>query len=195
MTATHSPRRLHVGLTEQGKLHALAGEHRAALAHYREAMAVAVRAGEPEVFFRHSLECALESLELLGAFDEVLAYCERAIAHYHQRPPEHAVATRDLAHVHQRRAVVLLKRGEREAARADLATCLRLQPGGMPLAACLQRWLAGGLHFDVARIVAEQHRHQAFSVRRDTVAPERAIPLPAGAPGMSTHSARSTDAR
>ncbi len=186
MTTVPSTRRLHVGLTEQGKLHALAGEHRLALAHYREAMAVAVRAGEPEVFFRHSLECALESLELLGAYDEVLVYCDRAIAHYRKQPPAHAVATRDLAHVHQRRALVLLKRGEREAAREDLAACLRLQPGSMPLASTLQRWVAGGLHFDPARIVAEQHRHQAFCVRRDTVAPERAIPLPAGAPGVST---------
>ena len=182
-----SSRRLHVGLTEQGKLHALAGEHQAALAHYREAMAVAVRAGEPEVFFRHSLECALESLELMGALDEVLAYCDRALDHYRKQPPAHAVATRDLAHVHQRRALVLLKRGEREAARADLAASLRLQPGSMPLAATLLRWVSSGLHFDTSRIVAEQHRHRSFSVRHDTVAPERAIQLPAGAPGMSTH--------
>jgi tetratricopeptide (TPR) repeat protein len=149
-------------------------------------MAVAVRAREPEVFFRHTLECTLESLELLGAFDEVLAYCDRALEHYRKRPPAHAVATRDLAHVHQRRGVVLLKRGEREAARADLAASVRLQPGSMPLAATLLRWVSAGLHFDAARIVAEQHRHQAFCVRHDTVAPDRAIPLPAGAPGMST---------
>lgn len=185
MTAT-PPRRLHVGLTEQGKLHALAGDHRAALAHYREAMAVAVRAGEPEVFFRHNLECSLESLELMGALDEVVGYCDRAIAHYHERPPAHALATRDLAHIHQRRGVALLKRGERAAARPDLEASLRLQPGGMPLAAALLRWLSAGLHFDVARIVAEQHRHRSFSVRRDTVAPERAIQLPASAPGVPT---------
>lgn len=180
-----STRQLHVGLAEQGKVHALAGQHKAALAHYREAMTLAVRAGEPEVVFRHYLECSLESLELLGAFDEVLAYCERAMAHYRTRPPEHELANRDLAHVHQRRAVVLLKRGQREAAQVDLAACNRLQPGTMPLAATLLRWLTTGLHFDAARILTEQHRHQYFSVRHDTVVKERAIPLPAGANGPS----------
>lgn len=181
MTAA-APRHMHVGLTEQGKLHALAGDHRAALAHYREAMAMAVRAGEPEVFFRHNLECALESLELMGAYDEVLAYCDKALALYRERPPSHDVAVRDLAHVHQRRGVVLLKRGDREAARLALAEAARLQPGGMPLAATLLRWIAGNLHLDAARILAEQHRHKFFSVRRDTVAPERAIPLPSVSP-------------
>lgn len=180
---TAHPRAMHVGLTEQGKLHALAGDHKAALAHYREAMAMAVRAGEPEVFFRHNLECSLESLELMGAHDEVLAYCDRALALYRQRPPAHDVAVRDLAHVHQRRGIILLKRGERAGARPDLAEAVRLQPERMPLAAALLRWVASGLHFDVARVVAEQHRHQYFCVRRDTVAPERAIPLPAGLTG------------
>lgn len=182
MTAM-SPRRLHVGLTEQGKLLALAGDHRGALAHYREAMAVAVRAREPEVFFRHNLECVLESLELMGAFDEVVAYCDRAIDHYRARPPAHDVARRDLAHVHQRRGVVLLKRGERAAARPDLAEAVRLQPRGMPLAAALLRWVDAGLHFDAARVTAEQRRHNSFCVRPEAVARDRAIPLPPGAGG------------
>lgn len=180
---TASPRAMHIGLTEQGKLHALAGDHRQALAHYREAMAMAVRAGEPEVFFRHNLECSLESLELMGAYDEVLAYCDRALALYREHLPAHDLAVRDLAHVHQRRAVVLLKRGERAAARPDLAEAVRLQPDRMPLAAALLRWVSAGLHFDSARIVAEQHRHRTFCVRRDTVVPARAIPLPAGLTG------------
>jgi tetratricopeptide (TPR) repeat protein len=183
---TAAPRHMHVGLTEQGKLHALAGEHRAALAHYREAMALAVRSGEPEIFFRHNLECTLESLELMGAYAEVIAYCDRALAHYREHPPGHAVAVRDLAHIHQRRGVVLLKRGERAGARADLAEAVRLQPGSMPLAAALLRWVDAGLHFDPARIVAEQHRHRFFCVRRDTVAPERAIRLPAAMSGDPT---------
>lgn len=183
VTPPRAPRHVHVGLTEQGKLHALAGDHRAALAHYREAMALAVRAGEPEVFFRHNLECSLESLELMAAYDEVLAYCDRALDLYRERPPAHDVAVRDLAHVHQRRGVVLLKRGDREAARVALGEAVALQPGGMPLSVALLRWLAANLHLDAARILAEQHRHQYFSVRRDTVAPARAISLPAALAG------------
>lgn len=171
--------RLHVGWAEQGKLHALRGEHGAALAHYREAMAGALRAGAPEVFFRHYLECSLESLELMGALDEVLAYCDRAVAHYAANAPPHELAVRDLAHVHQRRGAVLLKQGRRPEAAAALAEACRLQPGAMPLAAALKRWLDGNWHCDAARVTAEQRRHGFFSVRPDTVDARRALPLPA----------------
>jgi tetratricopeptide (TPR) repeat protein len=178
MSDGHRPR-LHVGLAEQGKVHALSGDHRAALAHYREAMAQAVRAGEPEVFFRHYMECALESLELMGALDEVLAWCDRAVEHYRSSPPQHPVAARDLAHVHQRRGLVLLKLGRRDEARAALTESCQLQPRSMPLAELIKRWIDTGLHCDAARVLAEQRRRGYFSVRPDTVDRSRAVPLPA----------------
>ena len=71
----------HLQIAETGKLAALRGDHRTALGHYREAIRIAVGSGAPEVFFRHYLEATLESLELSEAFDDVLAYCDRAIAH------------------------------------------------------------------------------------------------------------------
>lgn len=172
-------RRIHLGVAEQGKLLALAGDHRGALQHYREAMGQAVRFEEPEVFYRHYLECALESLELMGALNEVVAWCDVALEHYREHPPTTAVGTRDVAHIHQRRGVVLLKLGRRDEARAPLAEAMRLQPGQMPLAATLLRWVDSRLHCDHTRITAEQRRHGFFSVRADTVDASRAVPLPA----------------
>ncbi|MCB9529514.1 MAG: peptidylprolyl isomerase [Myxococcales bacterium] len=170
-------RRIHLGVAEQGKLHALRGEHPLALQHYREAMNQAVRFGEPEVFYRHYLECALESLELMGALDEVVAWCDAALEHYRAHPPQTAVGARDLAHIHQRRGIALMKRGHRDPARAALAEAIELQDGAMPLAATLLRWIDSRLHCDAARITAEQRRQGFFSVRADTVDARRAVPL------------------
>ncbi len=182
-----SGRKHHIGIAEHGKVLALAGDHKGALRHYREAMAQAVRAAEPEVFFRHYLECSIESLELMNAYDEVLAYCERAIEHYRQHattPELEALAQRDLAHVYQRQGVILFKQGHKSEARTALREALRLQPGTMPLATSLLQWIDRNLHGDAARILAEQRRHGYFSVRTDTVDRSRAVAVPLPASGF-----------
>lgn len=174
-------RKHHIGIAEQGKVLALAGDYRGALMHYREAMAQAVRAAEPEVFFRHYLECSIEALELMGAYDEVLSYCERAIGHYQQHATsaeQAALAQRDLAHVYQRQGAVLLKQGRKPEARSAMQQALQLQPGQMPLASSLLHWIDRNLHGDAARILAEQRRHGYFSVRNETVDRSRAVAMP-----------------
>lgn len=175
--ADHS---LHLGLAENGKLHALKGEHHEALRHYREAMRLAVERGAPEVFFRHYTQCVLESLEHLGNLDEVLAFCERAEAHYRDNPPPHELARLDRASHHERRGVALLKRGRTLEARAAFEAATAEVGGGRPaLAHTLLGWLRRGLQVDARRLRAEQDRHRYFSVRKDAVDASLAIPLPA----------------
>jgi tetratricopeptide (TPR) repeat protein len=169
---------VHVGIAEQGKLVALRGDHREALIHYRAALRMAVEQGAPEAFCRHYTECALESLELMGAHAEVLAYCEQALAHYRERPPSTPLGRHDLAHIQLRRGICLLKSGEREAAREALAAATSVDDRLLPLAATLLRWLQSGLHVDPARVLAEQRRHDYFSVHESRVDRKRAIPLP-----------------
>ncbi len=172
---------LHGGIAEYGKVCALRGDHVSALRHYREAMSMAVRQQAPEVVVRHYLECALESLEHMGAYGDVLAYCDRAIEHYRLHPPESALAHFDLASIHQRRGVVLLKQGDRdEAVRALDSACLttRTVQAGLPLAETLLRWIRAQLTITADRIAAEQVRHHYCSVRPETVRPTRAVPLP-----------------
>ena len=188
MTAD-KPGSLHAGVAEHGKVCALRDDHVSALMHYREAMSMAVRQKAPEVVFRHYLECALESLEHMGAYSELLAYCDRAIEHYDLHPPESPLARFDLASIHQRRGVALLKQGERDAAaRALDAACAdaRTAEARLPLAETLLRWLRARLTVSVERIGAEQARHHYFSVRRETVIPSRAVPLPGRPPMRSS---------
>jgi hypothetical protein len=165
---TNSSVNNHFAIALAGEQAALRGEHMEALAHYRLAIRLALATGAPEVFSRHYLEATMESLELLGMLDCVEEYCERAIQHYREQPPEQAVAWLDLASVYQRQAVILLKSAEPERARAALelavSTAARA-PASLPLCDRLLDWLRRGLSISPERILAEQRRFRYFSVR------------------------------
>jgi tetratricopeptide (TPR) repeat protein len=179
--AANAGARLHMGIAEQGKVYALAGKHALALQYYRHAIHMAVQAGDPEIFFRHYLECVMESLEQMGAHVEVLAYCEKAVAFYGEHPPANLLEQRDLAHVYERQGAVLLKNGDKDGAAAAFEAALKAADGGsqaLPLAQTLLRWTKSGLHVDANRVLAEQRRTHYFSVRGDTVDTGRAIRLP-----------------
>lgn len=171
---------LHMGIAEQGKVHALRGDHAAALEHYRYAMNLTVQHKHPEVFFRHYLECVVESLEHTGAYEEVLNYCDKAIGLYQDNPPPNEMAEFDLANIHLRRGIILMKSGDKEQALADIKKVRALLPKGykLPLADTILRWLQTNLHVQPKRIVEEQQRQQYFSVTPQSVRPEKAIPLP-----------------
>ncbi len=172
---------LHRGLAEQGKLHALAGDHAMALLHYRHAMRLAVSSGAPEVFFRHYLECVIESLEQTKSFDEVLEYCERALTLYAERPPADEISRRDLAHIYQRQGLVRLRLGNREGACSSLRHALegvRQDSGSLPIAHQLLGWLERSFHIDDAAIDRLQRQHGYYAVRRDLVDASIALSLP-----------------
>lgn len=175
---------LHLGLAEQGKIHAVENRHQEALSHYREAMNVAVKQGAPEVFFRHYLGCSLESLERMGAYREVLDYCEKALAHYEDNPPEHDIARLDRATIHQREGVIAMRLGEVERAKAAFAQALdaaRALRTRLPLAERLNRWLLTNMHIDPRRLEQELAQHEYWTVRPDNIDRGRARSLPEAA--------------
>jgi tetratricopeptide (TPR) repeat protein len=187
MSETEMPKghRLHLGIAEQGKLHALKGEHGLALTCYREAIRMAVSSGAPEVFFRHYMECTLESLERMGSFPDVIAYTDRAIAHYATITPnseeQRALVRADLVSIHQRRGAVLLKMGRVDEARAALEKALALAREAnspLPLGQTLLGWICRGFHVDAHRVLLEQEAKRYFGVRPDTVDRALAIKLP-----------------
>ncbi|WP_235282204.1 tetratricopeptide repeat protein [Methyloterricola oryzae] len=170
----------HIGVAEQGKCYALQGKHDWALAYYREAIRMTVQAGEHEIVFRHYLECVLESLELTGAYDEVLDYCDKALALLagSESTPHTEM---ELAHILQRQGVAHLKAGQREEASAALRRAVEKAKAlgwSLPLAATLLGWVERGLQVDSRRIVAEQQRNRYFIVRPETVDAARAVKLP-----------------
>ncbi len=177
----------HLGIAERGKVYAVAGDHAQALRHYREAMRMAVSREAPEVFFRHYLECTIESLELMGSHGEVHDYCRRAIplhdARLRDAVDEDAaeLARRDLATTWQRLGVNLLAAGQRTEARSALESAVALvdaDVGPLKLARVLLGWLRGGLHVRREDVLAQQRRHGYFTVREETIDHGRVIDLP-----------------
>ncbi|MGB1108703.1 MAG: hypothetical protein ACPG4N_00010 [Gammaproteobacteria bacterium] len=169
---------IHLGVAEQGKLYALNGQAPLALSYFREALRLAQDAQEAEMFARHYSECAVETMETMGGFDEVIAYCDRLIDHYRAMTELNDFARKDLAHAHQRRAMALLKKGDSEAAREALETALQTF-SELPLAKAVHRWLVTGLHITPERVSAEQKRQHYFSIRPETVNPAAAVRIPA----------------
>jgi hypothetical protein len=170
---------VHLRLAERGKQLALAGHHAAAVQHYLQAMKHARARGVPAVFLRHYTQCALESLELMGALDEVLATCDRARKHYASHPPEGEVAQKERVRYLEREGVVLLRLGRCVEARARLNEAIIVAlPARVPLAETLVRWLRLNLRIDKERLERELVRQRYWSVRSDSVRSEGTLPLP-----------------
>jgi hypothetical protein len=170
--------RLHVGVAEAGKVHALARRHREALDRYREAMRLAEQARAPQLFARHYLYCMLDSLEHLGATESVVAIATAA-AQATAQAGDTPFHLRDRAGLIERAAVGHLKRGEREAAGAGFAQVVALVGAeAQPLSAQLLHWLTRGLAIDATRLAEAQRRHRYWVVRPGTVDAARAIETP-----------------
>lgn len=187
---------LHFGIAEQGKVLALAGRHREALGHYRAALHLAARAGAPQVVARHYFHCAVESLEHLGAWAEVADLCTRAIeaappaerSEFHRRDRAWLLERRGLARLSAAQTgAAETGAAQTGAAEADLRAALELAgPAGAPLSAEVVGWLRSRYTIAPARLAEARRRHGAQIVRRDSVDPSRAIPLPTSPPGDPT---------
>lgn len=174
-----APHQLHFGIAEQGKLHALRGEHDKALSHYRAALRVAVGSRAPEVFFRHYTQCVMESLELAEEYEAVVEYYQEADAHYETLDVDGNLYDRDRAAILERLGAVLLKSGDVEGARNALEQATRRAgAGGAPLAKELLGWLARGYSVAARQVTESQRRHDYFIVRPDRVDAARALPVP-----------------
>ena len=184
-------------LAEQGKIHALKGDHAVALVYYRIAMQQSQGTdAESRLLSRYFAECALESFEHMHDYQSVIDYCDRSLDHYANNPPESMIAAKDLAHILQRKAVALVKSSQKEGATPllDKAKSLAKQYGfALPVADTLHNWLRSALHFDTRRLEGLLQQKSYYAISEKTVDPSRAAPLPpkilsSFQPGLSARS-------
>jgi hypothetical protein len=176
---TINPHTMHLSIAETGKLKALKSDHKGALKHYREALRLAVSSRAPEVFFRHYTQCVLESLELTGAYDEVLDYCINADAHYESLNLSSSLHRRDHGSILERQGLVELKKGDAEQGHKTLRkACAIAGEKILPLSEEIINWLQRGFSLDVTRITTSQRKHDYFVVRADQVDRKRASTVP-----------------
>lgn len=177
---TVSAHEIHIGIAEAGKASAIAGDHIEALRHYREALRLAVSSKAPEVFFRHYTQCVLESLELTGAFVEVIEFCRNADAHYQSTGTPSALHARDHGAILERLGIISLKAGDRDAASESLGRAVEIAgKGHLPLAETIFAWIRRGMTPDARRIGEAQKKFNYFTVRPDQLDASRVRPLPA----------------
>ncbi|TVQ72235.1 MAG: tetratricopeptide repeat protein [Oceanospirillales bacterium] len=161
---------MHLGLAEQGKIHALKNEHQEALKHYREAIKIAVSLKAPEVFFRHYTQCVVESLERKGNYDEAIQFYQAAHEHYTAQQVSSNLHNKDHADILQKLGCTLLKKGAKEEAKIAFNQAINTAgDSDISLSKELLGWLQRGYSINLTRIEQLQNKHNYFVVRQGQV--------------------------
>ncbi len=170
---------MHLGIVENGKIYSLKGEHTEALRHYREGIRMCTQENAPEVFFQHYTQCVMESLELSGAHDEVISYCDKAIALLEGSIDKADFVKKNYVVALEKKAVqYLLKEDKAEATALFKKAQETIGRGKQPLTDELLNWLQRGYTVSKQQILTTQKKHKYFTVTKENLKPEMAIELP-----------------
>ena len=171
---------LHYRLAERGKMHALDKNHKEALRHYQEALRLTQQQKESELFFQHYCQCIMESMELSGANDQVISFCEEYRSFLSEKEQDMLIKKHN-AFVSERQAIQHILKEESEQAKALLLQIQAdLGKGAQPLADELLNWLLRGYKISQEQVRRLQHKHNYFIVRKESVNPKIAMDLPEG---------------
>lgn len=172
---------LHLQIAENGKVLALKGDHKEALRHYKEAMRMCQSVENSEFFLQHYSLCAMESLELMEAHEEIITFCEKSIDFL---TPKKAERTDDwfrkyLASLWERKGIQCIYLDEKAEAIEALDEALKeAKEFTMPLAKELLNWLRRGYAITPQKVRDLQKRHHYFTVRKENVNEKIAVQLP-----------------
>lgn len=175
---------LHYRIAERGKLFALDKNYKEALRYYREALRLTQQEKDSELFFQHYSQCVMESLELSGAHDQVISFCEnyRTFLEDKVEDKEKDVLVRKHhAFVSERQAVQHILKEEPEEAKALLMQVQKdLGKSKQPITDELLGWLHRGYKISADQLRRLQNKHNYFVVRKESVNPKIAMDLPDG---------------
>ncbi len=175
----------HFGVAERGKMYSLEGNYKEALRHYREAIRMSHRDADSEIFFQHYSQCVMEALELSGAHDEVIAYCDTFLDFLDEKLDENnsnaPLLTKYYATILERQAIqFLLKNEKSEAIELLKLAQQKAGRGKQPITDDLLNWALRGYVISKKQINDLQRKHQYFIVRKETIQPAIAVELPQG---------------
>ena len=170
---------LHLGIAEQGKIFAVQGNHKEALRHYKEAIKMTQGQEMGEMFFQHYMQCTLESLELMGAYNEVLDYCEKFMELLNAKE-ESDFISKYKTETWLRMAIQYLHKDDPETAREYLMTVAK-ESGKVKLkiADTLLNWINRRYTITKKQIIDLQNENNYFIVNKNNLKPEIAVALPA----------------
>ena len=172
---------LHLQVAENGKVLALKGDHKEALRHYKEAMRMCQDVPNAEIFLQHYSLCAMESLELMAAHEEVISFCEKSIQFLNGKKAERSdeVFRKYLASLWERKGIQHVFRDEKAEAIEALDNAIK-EAGefSLSLAKDLLNWLRRGYMITPKQVRDFQNKHYYFTVRKENVNEQIAVQLP-----------------
>jgi tetratricopeptide (TPR) repeat protein len=160
---------MHLGIAEKGKLYCLQGNYRQALRHFREAIRMVQHQAGSDIFFQHYGQCVTEALELSGAHQEVIDYCEKFIGFLDAKE-----AQTDMV---EKMAIQYLMLGDKETAK-ELLQQVQKNQMVLPIAQQLTQWLQRGYSIQPKQIKDLLQKNQYYIIRTDKVNPAIAVELP-----------------
>lgn len=169
----------HYRIVEQGKVHALNRNYSEALRHYREGIRMCQKEPGADLFFQHYSQCAMETLELSGAYKEVIDFCQKTRQFLEDKQLESVYVKKYRASLFEREAIQHLFLGDKnEATVCFKAVQTLVGSQDFPLTGQLLNWLQRGYTIGERQIKDAQKTHHYFSVRTDNVNPLIAMQLP-----------------
>lgn len=168
---------MHLRIAEKGKLYCLQGNYRQALRHFREAIRMVQNQTGSDIFFQHYGQCVTEALELSGAHQEVINYCEKFIDFLDakEEQTDMVVACRNL--MLEKMAIQYLMLGDSEEAKALLQQVQKNRLA-LPVAQQLTQWLQRGYSIQPKQVKDLLQKNQYYIIRADKVNSAIAVELP-----------------
>ena len=123
----------------------------------------------------------MESLELMGSYNEVINFCERCIDFLESKEKlkENPIFEKFFASILERKGIQFLLLNEKQdAIEAFTAVQQRVGKTMMPLTNELLNWAQRGYAITPQQIRDLQKKHKYFSVRKENVNEKIAIELP-----------------
>lgn len=172
---------LHFGVAEKGKIFALQGNHKEALRHYKEALRMCQGLENSDIFFQHYSLCAMESLELMESYQEVIDFCEKTLDFLDSKEKidNNPIIEKYIASIIERKGIQYLLLNEKdEAIDAFKDVQKRIDKRLMPLTAELLNWTQRGFTITIKQVREMQKKHHYFTVRKENVNENIAVELP-----------------
>lgn len=172
---------LHLQIAENGKVLALKGDYKEALRHYKEAMRMCQTADNSEVFLQHYSLCAMESLELMEAHEEIITFCDKSIDFLTPKKAERSDEwfRKYIASLWERKGIQYIYLDEKSEAIEALDAALNEAANlPLPLSKELLNWLRRGYAVTPKQVRELQNRHHYFTVRKENVNEQIAVQLP-----------------
>jgi K+/H+ antiporter YhaU regulatory subunit KhtT len=121
----------------------------------------------------------MEALELAGAYDEVITYCEKFLEFLESKEEESELVNRYYATILEKMAIQYMKKEEPEQALPLLKNAqVRIGKGRQPITDEFLNWLQRGYKINKKQINETQIKNNYYIVRQNKVIPEIAVELP-----------------